>query len=136
MKLKKNQLVSLKIVGMFTIAKSTLNHPKADFSPSISEHCRVQRVLHTSGNYILREMIHFHAFHLLNYRDNKSIICLKNTVKIPAILFHYHNDHCTLFMEGCSVFYRKVRLLGGPPARDSSMGGGRPAHAPCPPPPP
>ena len=36
MKLKKNQLVSLKIVGMFTIAKSTLNHPKADFSPSIS----------------------------------------------------------------------------------------------------
>lgn len=61
-------------------------------------------------------MIHFHAFHLLSYRDNKSIICLKNTVKIPAILFHYHNDHCTLFMEGCSVFYRKVRLLGGLPA--------------------
>ena len=73
-------------------------------------------MLHPSGNYILREMIHFHAFHLLNYRDNKSIICLKNTVKIPAILFHYHTDYCTLFMEGCSVFHRKVRLLGDPPA--------------------
>lgn len=73
-------------------------------------------MLHPSGNYILREMIHFHAFHLLNYRDNKSIICLKNTVEILATLFHYHNDHCTLFMEGCSVFYREVCLLGGPPA--------------------
>ena len=97
-------------------------------------HCRVQRVLHPLGNYILREMIHFHAFHLLSYKDNKSIICLKNTVKIPAILFHYHNDHCTLFMEGCSVFYRKVHLLGGPPApvHRVRMGGGRPAHIPCP----
>ena len=32
----KKKLVSLKIVGMFAIARSPLNHPKADFSPPIS----------------------------------------------------------------------------------------------------
>lgn len=69
-------------------------------------------------------MIHFHAFHLLNYRDTDNIILSENTVEILAILFHYHNDHCTLswrdalFLQGSSV----CLVVLQPPDSRVSMG--------------